>query len=110
MQNGTRDPTTPTEVVNLLAKGESLAKRALFIVVDSLHNISDRFGEEQMLRILTQLGGLAHRNFTIVCCTSTLEFFLSSPRFMSCIFFSYVICCLLSLSSYHMKKPAGDKP
>jgi len=42
-------PTTPTEVVNLLAKGESLAKRALFIVVDGLHNISDRFGEEQVL-------------------------------------------------------------
>lgn len=33
-------PTTSTEVVNLLAKGESLAKRALLILVDGLQAIS----------------------------------------------------------------------
>lgn len=55
------DPPTPDDVINLLAKKGFLEKRAVFLIVDGLHNISDVFGETCMFQILTQLGGLAHR-------------------------------------------------
>jgi hypothetical protein len=74
--NSMWDPPTLDEVIRLLAKRDSsraLEKRAVFLIVDGLHNIRDLFGELRMFQILMQFGGLAHYGFILICATSTIS-------------------------------------
>jgi len=74
--NSVWHPPTPDEVITLLPKRDAstaLAKKAVFIIIDGLHNIGENFGELKMNQTLTQLGGLAHRGFILICVTSTIS-------------------------------------
>ena len=74
--NSVWGPPTPDEVITLLAKRDAstaLAKRAVFLIIDGLHHIGEIFGEIKMNQTLTQLGGLAHRGFILICATSTIS-------------------------------------
>lgn len=63
-------------MIDLLAFKETLnalERKAIFLIVDGLHNISGIYGESELFWILTQFGDLAQLGFILVCGTSTIS-------------------------------------
>ncbi|KAL3702781.1 hypothetical protein TMatcc_000093 [Talaromyces marneffei ATCC 18224] len=63
----------PEDVLDSVINQCDLETRAIFIIVDGLHNVT-RFGEDAWDETLTNLGQLAHwGGFVVVCATSTVS-------------------------------------
>lgn len=64
---------SPKNVLDAAISREDLETRAIFIIVDGLHNVTC-FGEDAWNETLTNLGQLAHwGGFVVVCATSTVS-------------------------------------
>jgi hypothetical protein len=60
--NSIWDSPDPYSIIELLKIGnpsKALENKAIFLIVDGLHNISKSMGEDQIIRTLTKLGDLA---------------------------------------------------
>jgi hypothetical protein len=66
-------PPNPVEVINSVISKDESKTRAVFIIVDGLHNV-EIFGEGVLAKILGQLGNLTHWDgFIVVCSTSIIS-------------------------------------
>jgi hypothetical protein len=66
-------PPDPETVLELIISKDELETRAIFVIVDGLHNV-EAFGDFALAEILTQLGDLAQwGGFIVVCGTSTVS-------------------------------------
>jgi hypothetical protein len=66
-------PPEPETVLDLVISKDESKTRAVFIIMDGLHNVKV-FGEGVLAKILTQLGNLTHWDgFMMVCSTSIVS-------------------------------------